>query len=425
MGRQSGAQLPLLEELLMAEKTSEEPALGRWRTDLQGRTLYLDDKVVGMLDTEELARAVVERMSARESAEVDREKAKRGHEIEARMKAEERVSQLESQLAEVRERDEVHRDSADITLALTARIDGLEKELAAEREKTASALPLLRHLRSSIDKKLAWAAPLERGITGELLAECEVAFGVTPPVPAVAETAEKPRTLCAGLDSHCSRMPGHMGDCRIGWNDPYSCENCCRRLHFGEHFDSLHLCPTCVSASGVPVAKKDPSPKTKTCACSKLEQIGELPWTCVSCGLTITKSTPWHDWGAAPQDGVSKCAACGVTKCWGHTYLNGPWCYCFGRADPPPASAPVERLTREELASLKECAVGTFAVYGVEAPKLRKLLAAAERDLAQFERDQVFAFNTVSFPALPIDAEDERLVDEMMAQREGKARKIE
>jgi flagellar biosynthesis chaperone FliJ len=156
-------------------------------------------------------------------------------ELGAQLKATQtRITELESQLAEVRERDAGARAEVDkvrnlwvgwqqladdraevlaqldptgqgqravvlVTSALRADLSGtqaalknLRSELAAEREKTAKALPLLRHLRSSIDKRLAWAAPLERGITGELLVECEKAFGVTPPVPAVAETAETP-----------------------------------------------------------------------------------------------------------------------------------------------------------------------------------------------------------------------------------------
>jgi hypothetical protein len=197
----------------------------------------------------------------------------------------------------------------------------------------------LRHLRSSIDKRLAWAAPLERGITGELLAECEKAFGVTPPVPAVAETAEKP--------------------------------------------PEAELCEACRGR------------KIRT-------------WACLEHG----------------RDG---CFAC-------HAVEDCPACKGTGSVPrveeaPPPASAPVERLTtrvtREWLAYEKQrMADQGIEVRGVGRPAYEKLLAAAERDLAQHERDQVFAVGTVSLPALPIDAEDERIVDEMMAKREGKVRPI-
>jgi hypothetical protein len=127
-------------------KSAEEPAIVAWmRGMIAAESVKLSRlervTLLAYIDSLKANQAELERCKENLAAVLEDEESTRS-EFNA---AEVRIEELESQLAEVRERDEVHHDSADITLALTARIDGLEKELAAEREKGA-------RLRSALEK---------------------------------------------------------------------------------------------------------------------------------------------------------------------------------------------------------------------------------------------------------------------------------
>jgi hypothetical protein len=258
----------------------------------------------------------------------ERQQAQGRHNIEANalrsdlVASDQRIAELESQLAEVRERDEVHRDSADITLALTARIDRLEKELAAEREKAVKAIRVLTEIRRDIGeiaKNHVPCSPLAGRVEDALTEAIESLQTSAPAVPAVAETAYKPPEPCQ-CGKPATRMDPHNdGDCLLEY-----CDGCYEQ---------------------------------------ELERLRK-------------------EWGVEllAYDGK----ATGLAK-----------------EAPPPASAPVERLTRGELKRLRRGAQGCHDAQismGHEGPVCTvsttvafKLLAAAERDIDQHESDQVFA----------------------------------
>jgi hypothetical protein len=388
--------------------SAEEPVIGHWRTGRTlGRTLYLDDKLVGMLDTEELAREVVGRMNGprREFsfAKMKEELASAAH----------RIAELEAQLAEVRERDATP----------ATEFSQLSDSFIAEQNAHAAAKAELETLTEriceagggshTVDDALTWFE-----IQGKTRARYREAF-----LSICADVLRLPVPPGKDPDAWCREQVGRMSrnfDGEIAEHarhheveDRLRAELAAEREMYAVNRKARIVSET---AARWVQEKRDRADRASSStpwilAVEKelADDVQAYEWavkevrSAVSAvAETAEKQDPSraHDFIECP-DGYVVCARCAgngrVARYrlgHGRAYLHvcdkceGSGSVPAAKEESPPASAPVARLTREEIATLKENTAGTFSVYGVWVPKLRMLLAAAERDLARHEKEQ-------------------------------------